>query len=71
MEKFKITITNKIDCTGVWGFPQQAKIDENSPMQKQGLCQFFRKCICTYCACSYTLSRYLIYINSLILLYVI
>lgn len=54
MEKFKIIITNKIDFTGVWGLPQQAKIDENSLMQKQGLSQFFRKCICTYCACSYT-----------------
>lgn len=32
MEKIKIIITNKIDFTGVWGFSQQAKINENSPM---------------------------------------
>ena len=31
----------RLIATEIWGLPQQAKIDEHSPMKKQGLCQFF------------------------------
>ena len=38
---------------GFGDIPQQAKIDEFTRSESERICQFFRKCICTYCACSY------------------
>ena len=37
---------------GFGDIPQQAKIDEFTRSESERICQFFRKCICTYCACS-------------------
>ena len=54
---------------GFGDIPQQAKIDEFTRSESERICQFFSKCICTYCACYNYLEFRIIVVIPTFLLY--